>query len=265
MTIYRQTANKIYNKIVSIAQEGVDGVYNYYLYVDEIINNGQYQVFEDVLITKFDIDFLKYLSVYDLKRDTYHKIRKSISSNFQTQLQAIYVANNVYPVGIHYYDSTTNIYLGDIVMIEQPQNWIAYEDPDLINIEPASLNGQIQIYWLEASVGNLTSTFNAIAPFPGDTRITIPFNLNTQVSYLNNIYQCTQPYIWSKSNQILPTNADYWMVVYPPAYGSLLVNSNTVTLLNKYILAINFLRESAFCDPSLNAYIVSNYMDDYYE
>ena len=55
------------------------------------------------------------------------------------------------------------------------------------------------------------------------------------------------------------------MIIYPPSYNTLTVSDITVPLLNKYIIAINFLKSFNFIDPSENMFVDSNFMDDYFE
>ena len=45
---YRQEVEKIYKKLDSLAQRGEDSIMDFRDYVDEILQYGQYSIFEDV-------------------------------------------------------------------------------------------------------------------------------------------------------------------------------------------------------------------------
>jgi hypothetical protein len=243
---YKKEADKIYNKITLIAKKGRDGFLDYYIYIDEIINNNLYSVLEDVLVTKFDIDFLSYKSIDELKSKSYKTIREYTTSNFQDKLKKIFDSQGVYPIGFHFYDSTTNKYLGDITEVDISNNWIMYKNSELTKIQSASQNGEIKIIQLVATVGSPSGLQESISPFPIDEKRTFIYNTNSIIYWDNQIYQCLTPYTWSKDNNITPDNLDYWMVIYPPSYNSLTVSDVTIPLLDKYVTAINFIKQFGF-------------------
>ena len=239
---YKVEADKMYNKITTIAKKGQDGIFDYYNYIDEVINNKLYSVYEDVLVTKFNIDFLKYKSVEEMKSKTFKIIRSFTNTSFQEKLKQIFDKNGVYAIGFHFYESSTNRYLGDIIEIDISSNWIMYKDYSLTQIQSASQDGEIKIIQLEASVGSPVGLKESISPFPLDEKRKFSYNLNSIIYWKNQIYKCTIPYTWSKDNNITPDNLNYWMIIYPPSYNTLTVSDITVPLLNKYIIAINFLK-----------------------
>jgi hypothetical protein len=262
---YKIEVDKMYKKISSIAKKGQDGIFDYYNYVDEIINNKLYSVYEDVLVTKFGIDFLKYKSVNEMKSKTFSIIRKYTTTKFQDQLKQTFDKYGLYAVGLHFYDSSTNRYLGDIIEDDISTDWIMYKDSELTRIQPASQNGEIKIIQLIANVGSPTGLKESIPPFPIDEKRTFSYNLNSMIYWNDEIYKCSTPYTWSKDNNITPDNLNYWMVIYPPSYNSLTVSDETVPLLDKYVTAINFLKSFNYTDLSENLFVESNFMDDYFE
>lgn len=262
---YKSETEKIFKKISSIAKKGQDGIFDYYNYVDELINNKLYQVYEDVLFTKFGIDFLKFKSVEEMKSKTFPIIRQLTTTSFQDKLKQVFDKNGVYAVGLHFYESTTNRYLGDIIEDDISKNWIMYKNSELTKIQTADQDGEIKIIQLIATVGSPIGLKESISPFPIDERRTFSYNLDSTVYWKNEIYKCTKPYTWSKNNNITPDNLNYWMVIIPPSFESLTVNDITSPLLNKYVTAINFLKSFDFIDPSKNEFVDSNFMDDYFE
>jgi hypothetical protein len=150
---YRKDYNKIVNKINSIALKGKSGIYDYYSYIDELIENSQYSIFEDVLLSKYKINVKIYKTVQDIKKQTFNLIREGTKSSFQVKLKKLFDTNNIYQMGFKFYDSTNNNYLGDIKEVEEKRNWIVYRDPEL-----AEKEDQISVINLEIVKG-ITQSF----------------------------------------------------------------------------------------------------------
>lgn len=146
---YRKEYNKVYKKINSIAQKGIDGKFEYYIYINDLVDSGQYSLLEDVMSTKYKIDIRLYKSTDDMKHKTFDRIREKTFSSFQSQLKQLFDSNDVYPIGFQFYSVTTNFYLGDIKEIE---DWIAYKDPKL-----SEKQDQIRVIDLEINFGNTQS------------------------------------------------------------------------------------------------------------
>ena len=62
------------------------------------------------MFTKYKIQILRYRSVQDMKKQTFPIVRKMTNSTFQTELKKVFDSKNVYPIGYHYFNKTTNIY-----------------------------------------------------------------------------------------------------------------------------------------------------------
>jgi len=222
---YRKECIKIYKKINSISQKGLDGSFDYYVYIDELIDNGQYAMLEDVMTTKYNIDIRNFKSIYDLKHKTFDKIRISTTSLFQDNLKKIFDNKNVYSIGFHFYDKTNNHYLGDIKELEQPT---------VIN--------------LEVSVGLEQSVLDGIPPFEVDRTDVITIEKDSLVRYIGNIYECTDTYTYTQANPITPTYSNYWMQIYSPTYSYTLIDDDNTKLIDKYNQAIDIVKSFIYLE-----------------
>jgi len=222
---YRKECIKIYKKINYISQKGLDGSFDYYVYIDELIDNGQYAMLEDVMTTKYNIDIQNFKSIYDLKHKTFDKIRISTTSLFQDNLKKIFDNKNVYSIGFHFYDKTNNHYLGDIKELEQPT---------VIN--------------LEVSVGLEQSVLDGIPPFEVDRTDVITIEKDSLVRYIGNIYECTDTYTYTQANPITPTYSNYWMQIYSPTYSYTLIDDDNTKLIDKYNQAIDIVKSFIYLE-----------------
>jgi len=234
---YRKEVNKIYKKINSIAQKGQDGSFEFYVYIDDIVDGGLYQLLEDTMITKYDIDIRKFKSTHDMKHRTYELIRQKTVSIFQNQLKELFNSNNVYQVGFHFYDSTNNHYLGDIREIEQKADWIAYKDPKL-----AEKQDQIRVINLEVTTGIKQSISDGVPPFVDNRINTIYYEYESLVRFDENVYECTLAYTYSNVNPITPTYSNYWIQISSPTYSLTLIDDDNTKLIDKYIQAIDIVK-----------------------
>ena len=257
---YRKEFNKVYKKINTIAQKGNDGVFDYYIYIDDLVDTGQYPLLEDVMSVKYRIDIRQYNSINDMKHRTFDTIRQHTISSFQSQLKALFDKRSVYPVGFHFYDSLNNHYLGDIKEVEEERNWIAYKDPKL-----SEKQDQIKVINLEVTSGLHDSVVSSIPTFIDNAILSYSFTNGDLVKYNGGIYECVHDYKYDSQNLINPTYGDYWMQIYSPTYSFTLIDDDLVKLIDKYNTAITIVKSFIYIDPSSTDYIDSNYIDDYFE
>lgn len=236
---YRKDADKIYNKIDKIAKMGSDGIFEYCIYVDQIIDNSQYTILEDVLDVRYGIDIKKYPSVFIMKKDTFKKIRYFTNSTSQEKLSLLEKNKNVYSVGYHFFDLNSNTYLGDIVEVEQPQNWIAYKDPLL-----SEKQDQIRVINIEASVGLSSSIYHSIPNF--DINLEIDYKEGYMTTYMYNIYTCIEDYNWYRNILITPTYSIFWQKMSSPTYSLNLIDDDSILLIDKYSQAIDWIRSYTY-------------------
>lgn len=239
---YKKDLLKIYNKIDTIVRKGHTSIYDYYSYIDELIDNGKYQMFQDVLLQYYKIDVRTYKHVSDFRKTSFDQIRELTNSSFQKQLKKLCDSSGVYPNGFHYYDYYTNMYLGDIKEVEIPHNNIMYKDPELTKVQKAADNGEIKIITLEVTVGSENALAEAIPQFETRESQVITYPQDCTILFNNNLYKCLQTYTWQKSNFITPTYSSYWTQISIPEYSFTVINDDTIPLLNKYKLAINIIK-----------------------
>lgn len=231
MNLDRKEYNKIYNKINKLAQKGSDYVFEYYILIDEIIANGQFSILEDVMITKYRIVVKNFLSIEDFKHFSFTEIRRLTNTNSADLIQKLLTQKSVYLVGYHLYDSITNHYLGDI-REEETTNSLPYKDRKLIELS-------IDVY---AEVGIPASISAAIPQFENNSILKINYKVGQQLAFTGNLYECTQSYTFSSTNLITPTFSAFWSQISSPTYSRVDITDDTLTLVQKYSQAIDFLK-----------------------
>jgi hypothetical protein len=233
---YRVEVEKIYKKVDSLAQRGVDAYLDFRDYIDELIDYGQYSIFDDVMLTKYGLDVKKYKSVEDLKKGIFKDIRFQTTSKYLKNLQKLYKSKGVFNTGLHFYNSTNGKYLGDIKEIDQSTfNGNTFQDTRLsqrLNAAP----------YLEVIVGLSSSIYDAIPEY--DLNYVgglIHYATYSQVSYNKNIYECINSYDWRYGNPITPTYSNYWTFSTFASYSVTGITSSGTTLLDKYSIALDIL------------------------
>lgn len=99
--------NKIYLKIDAIAKKGEMGRVEYYQYVNDLIDKGEYYVFQEVMMRKYKIDTI-YMETYNVKKKTYDLLRPLTTSKYQEDLKKMYDSKSVYQIGINLYKNNEN-------------------------------------------------------------------------------------------------------------------------------------------------------------
>ena len=66
--LYRRKLEKIFNKVDKIATKGKDQVIEYYKYIDELIDKGDYGAFVQMLYFFYEIDITNFTNVQDVKK-----------------------------------------------------------------------------------------------------------------------------------------------------------------------------------------------------
>ena len=112
--MYKDKVKKIYNNINRIAQGGKDNVFDYYLYVDKIVKDGDYGLFLDTLSQYYEINAANMKTVNIVKKSSWPIILNNTYSYFQVGLYNLYNTNGVYQLGLNIYRSTDNLNLGEI-------------------------------------------------------------------------------------------------------------------------------------------------------
>jgi len=239
---YRQQIEKIFKKLELLAQRGDDAYMDFREYIDEIVTDRLYNTLGDVLLTKYNIPIEKYKSIDDLKKELFKEVRFQTKSKFLKSLDRLYTSKNVYSNGYHFYDSMTNKYIGDINERENPiKSPYAYQDEKLK--EKLSTT---EIYYLESTIGNLSSYNESIPPYDLDyVDGTIAYKVDSQVKYNGDFYDCIQSYNWKYGDPITPTYSEYWTLTSIPTYSVVSITGPDKTLLDKYSIAIDVLKAAS--------------------
>lgn len=239
---YKTDELKIYNKIDSLARKGKDGIFDYYIYIDQLVDNSQYSILENVLIDYYFIDAKKYESVQDLKKDTFHLIREVTTSTIQKQLKKLFDSLGVYQIGFHFFNSSSNKYLGDIKEFDTKTNWDFYNNDELRESLDERETGQqasFSYIALEITCGLMESIIESVPSFSTDKQRSITYQVGSQVIWNGVFKQCVDSYIWP-TLLITPDNNSYWSTISCTYSKTYIVDTSTqTTLSNKYQRAIS--------------------------
>lgn len=127
----RKRLNKIYEKVDTIAKQGKLGWVEYKEYLDEIIADGQYWIFQNMLSRKYGLRNSGAISIVEAKTEKiYDIIRFNTRSDFQNALKKLYDINNCYQIAKKVY-STDNYFLGEIYQ-ESPNGPTKTQDVDTV-------------------------------------------------------------------------------------------------------------------------------------
>lgn len=111
----KKRLNKMYEKIDSIAGQGKLGFVEYKEYLDEIVSDGQFWIFQNLLSRKYGFTGSGSVSLVDAKTESvYDRIRVQTNSPFQKELKKLYDTSICYQIGKKVYSATSSVFLGEI-------------------------------------------------------------------------------------------------------------------------------------------------------
>ncbi len=261
MATYREEIDKIYKKIDSIVSKGDEYYLDYSQYIDSLVDGGKYTHLNDVLYSKYSIDGSKFANVNDLKKSTFKSIKMKTKNSQQKNIEILLNQKGVYTMGLHYFDKTTNKYLGDI--IEYDNTTI---DPNFFtDTKLYKMLNENKNFFVLAKISDPNGLREAIPIFTTDLSYKINYKSGIMVRYQNLYYECATDYTWSKDDRITPTYSNYWNQIIPlDATYSLYFDSKD-KLLDKYSKAIDFINASNFIYTYVNDFMEGDYVDDYIE
>jgi hypothetical protein len=126
MDLYKRKLNKIKKKINSIAKIGTDNFLEYYKYIDELINKGDYSAFQELLQIEYNIDTYEYRSILEMRSDTYKMIVEQTKSDFLQKLSELYKKRGVYQQGFDIYLDNNGQIIGNIREVDIKSNDFEY-------------------------------------------------------------------------------------------------------------------------------------------
>jgi hypothetical protein len=104
----RKKLEKIYTRIDKLATKGKEYIFEYYKLVDELIDKGDYSLFEQSMYYFYDIDITKWSSVQDVKKNTWNEILFQTNSSIQKKLKKLFDSKGVYQMGLDFYSDSLN-------------------------------------------------------------------------------------------------------------------------------------------------------------
>ena len=127
MLQYNKRLVKIYNRIKELAQGGDESSFEYFKYIDEVVNNGDMYLLEDVMSRYYLFDISRIGSVNNIKRQTWPVIKFGTNSSLSEEMSSLFRVKGVYQQGLEIYLSSDNTSLGEIREFDvNPQSYKYY-------------------------------------------------------------------------------------------------------------------------------------------
>lgn len=118
-SIEKKRLEKIYLNVDSIAKEGNLGYVEYKKYVDQVVSDGYFYIFQFMLERKYLIEAAD-LTLLDIKsKKIYDIIRLNTYSKLQLSLKKIYEKNSTYQIGVEVFNFS-DIKIGEISVYTDP-------------------------------------------------------------------------------------------------------------------------------------------------
>jgi hypothetical protein len=116
-SIYRKKLDKIYNNLDKLALKGKENFVEYYSYIDELVEKGDYDSFQQCLYVYYKIDINNISDLQTVKKSAWDKICFQTDSSFLKRLKKLYDVKNVYQTSFDIY-SSDNSYVN--INLSQP-------------------------------------------------------------------------------------------------------------------------------------------------
>lgn len=161
MGLYKRKIDKIYKKLDSISSKGKDNILEYYKYINELIDKGDYSVFEEVINLYYKIDITKYSNVKEYRDKVWEEICLETKLPILKRINKLYNDNGIYQQSTFIYkledyqvDVNGNIIpIGQIIESEKTTNDYNYL---IKNKMYARLVGEV-VPFLEVIKGDTTT------------------------------------------------------------------------------------------------------------
>lgn len=110
----RKKIDSIYSRIDKLALKGITHQNEYYVLVDDLSYNGNYDYLLQCLYIYYNIDIRKIDSIQDIKTKTWKPIIAKTVPNLNKKIKKMYDTKGVYQTAINIYRDD-NVFLGQIV------------------------------------------------------------------------------------------------------------------------------------------------------
>lgn len=143
VNMYRKKLDKIYGKIEKISSKGRDNQIEYFKYIDDLIEKGDYSAFEEVLLIYYKFDTTRERDVDSYKVRSWMSICEQTKPSFLTKLSKLYKTKGIYQSSFDIYIDENSKLLGQIIEKE-----ILNEDSEyyLKNRQYARIMGAIRTH-----------------------------------------------------------------------------------------------------------------------
>lgn len=115
----KKKIKKISSQIDKLASKGRDYALEYYKYVDELVEKGDYNYFELALYYSYFIDITNIKSLEDVKKNTWDEILFQTNSPLSKKIKKVLDTKGVYQVSFSFYKESNNQYLGDVIEFDK--------------------------------------------------------------------------------------------------------------------------------------------------
>lgn len=112
--MYRKKLEKIYNKIDKISSKGRDNKLEYFKYINELVDKGDYSAFEETLLIYYGFDVSNEKDIESYKEDSWDIICQNTKTPFLTKLSKIYKQKGIYQSSFNIYIDSTSQLIGHI-------------------------------------------------------------------------------------------------------------------------------------------------------
>lgn len=262
MNLYKKDIDKIYKKIDGFAKKGTEALFDYYIYIDKLIDDKKYLPLQDCMQKYYSIDIKKYIDIDQFKRKSWKLIGIKTESSNQESIHKLYDKNNVYQLGYNIYKKTELIRIsassstgsgsvlepiimtGSIVGVNILKGGSGYSNPTYLNITGGDNNAVIipGIRLVDGKIISASISYGG-TNYNNDRKIGEIKEIDTFITYPSEKY-----YIDIKFDEILKwKKTDLEVLKITSTYSETTLISGSYSpnydkdLYEKYKLAINYI------------------------
>lgn len=115
----KKKIEKIYSQVDKIATKGKEYIYEYQKLIDDLIEKGDYNYFEQTLYYKYDIDITDFPSIVDVKNKTWEGVLFQTNTSISKKIKKLFDKKGVYQMVFDIRRDSDGQNLGQIVELDQ--------------------------------------------------------------------------------------------------------------------------------------------------
>lgn len=104
----RAKVNKLHARITKLAEGGNANMMDFNRYIDELVNNGELDLFKTCMLTRFDLNTEPYSSISSLKSNTWPLILRRTNAPLVERIRTLYKSKKVYQQGTEIRSNSTS-------------------------------------------------------------------------------------------------------------------------------------------------------------